>query len=84
MPTFVSMITWSGDPQPQPADVLDELGTRSRVLRDAGLHSLVLLPDEGVCSAIMVATCHMEADVRAACAVDPAERAGRSGFHEVR
>jgi len=63
MPTFVSMITWSGDPQPQPADVLDEVSGRSRVLREAGLHSLVFLPDEGACSAIMVSTCHVEVDV---------------------
>jgi len=63
MPTFVSMITWTGDPQPRPGDVLDQLGTRSRTLREAGLHSLVFLPDEGACAAIMVAACEMEPDV---------------------
>jgi hypothetical protein len=72
MPTFVSMLNWSGDPQPQPADVHDAIAARALGLREAGLHSVVFLPDEGACAAIMVATCETDRDVeRLAAAILP-------------
>ena len=72
MPTFVSMLNWSGDPQPQPADVHDAIEARALELREAGLHSVVFLPDEGACAAIMVATCETDTDVeRLAAAILP-------------
>ncbi len=63
MPTFVSMVTWTGDPQPEPADVRDAIAAREAALADAGLRSIVFLPDEGACCGIMVATCDREPDV---------------------
>jgi len=63
MPTFVSMVRWTGDPQPEPADVRDAIAAREAALADAGLRSIVFLPDEGACCAIMVATCDREPDV---------------------
>jgi hypothetical protein len=63
MRTFVSMVRWTGDPQPQPADVRAAIAAREQTLAAAGLHSVVFLPDEGACSAIMIATCDLEPDV---------------------
>ena len=63
MPTFVSMVRWTGDPQPHPADVRAAIAAHERTLSEAGLHPVVFLPDEGTCSAIMIATCDFEADV---------------------
>ena len=63
MPTYVSMVRWTGDPQPEPADVRDAIAAREPALADAGLRSVVFLPDRGACCAIMVATCDREADV---------------------
>jgi hypothetical protein len=63
MPTFVSMVRWNGDPQPQPADVRHAIADRERTLADAGLRSIVFLPDEGACCAIMVVNCDREPDV---------------------
>jgi hypothetical protein len=57
MPTYVSMINWTGQPQPAAVDVRRALGLRARDLRHSGLHSLVFLPDEGDCAAVMVCTC---------------------------
>lgn len=55
MPMFVSMLNWSGTPQPSPEDVRDAI--RDDVtLPLRGLHSLVFLPDEGACAAVMVAS----------------------------
>jgi len=64
MPTYVSMIKWTGDPQPEPADVRDAVAERETALAEAGLRSVVLLPDEGACAAIMVSTCDHEPDVK--------------------
>ncbi len=63
MPTYVSMVKWTGDPQPQPADVREAIAAREPALADAGLRSIVFLPDEGACCAIMVSTCDRELDV---------------------
>ena len=60
---FVSMVKWTGDPQPHPADVRAAIAAREQTLAAAGLHSVVFLPDEGTCSAIMIATCDLEPDV---------------------
>lgn len=54
MSTFVSMLTWTGTPQPRPADVRGILRRRGEQLRIRGLHSLAFLPDEGDCAAVMV------------------------------
>lgn len=63
MPTFVSMVRWTGEPQPLPADVRKAIADRESTLADAGLRSIVFLPDEGACCAIMVASCNREPDV---------------------
>jgi hypothetical protein len=63
VPTFVSMVKWTGEPQPHPADVRDAIAARGQTLAAAGLHSVVFLPDEGACSAIMIATCDLGPDV---------------------
>jgi hypothetical protein len=63
MPTYVSLVRWAGDPQPQPADVRHAIADREPALAGAGLRSIVFLPDEGACCAIMVATCDTEPDV---------------------
>ena len=65
VPMFVSMVKWTGDPQPHPADVRAAIAAREQTLAGAGLHSVVFLPDEGTCSAIMIATCDLEPDVAA-------------------
>ena len=73
MPTYVSMINWSGSRQPYEADIRRSLETRSRMLRKHGLHSLAFLPDEGDCAAVMVSTCADVHDVmRLAAAIHPA------------
>lgn len=59
------MINWSGNPQPEPSDVRAAIDERSLELRAHGLHSMVFLPDEGVCAAIMVASCENAADAGA-------------------
>jgi len=56
MGTFVSMVNWCGDPQPDPDGVAGAVHARSAELAAAGLHSLVFLPDEGECAAIMIAS----------------------------
>jgi hypothetical protein len=63
MPTYVSMVRWTGDPQPEPADVREAIAARGLALAAAGLRSIVFLPDEGACCAVMVSTCDCEPDV---------------------
>ncbi|HYM27375.1 MAG TPA: hypothetical protein VET66_04455 [Steroidobacteraceae bacterium] len=57
MPTFVSMITWSGASPPRPDAIRAEVDARFAEFRDAGLHSFVFLPEERACAAVMVASC---------------------------
>ena len=54
MATFVSMLNWCGEPPVEPADVQRQADVRSDHLRAAGMHSLVFLPDEGSCAALMI------------------------------
>jgi len=54
MGTYVSMLTWAGAPQPRPSDVRNAVRRRSQQLHTRGLRSLVFLPDEGDCAAVMV------------------------------
>mgnify|MGYP001568964636 CR=1 FL=1 len=60
MPTYISMLNWTGQPRPRPADICTAVLTQGTRLRDRGLHSVALLPDEGACSAVMVATTESE------------------------
>jgi hypothetical protein len=57
MPTFVSMLNWTGTPAPMPDDVGEAIAGRTYELRGAGMHSVVFLPEQGDCAAIMIATC---------------------------
>lgn len=63
MATFVSMLTWSGDPQPEPCDVRTAVDARSFDLQAQGMHSLVFLPDRGVCAAVMVSSHPSDAEI---------------------
>ena len=73
MPTYVSMLNWSGSRQPYEADIRRSLAARSGMLRRHGLHSLAFLPDEGDCAAVMVSTCDDVHDVmRLAASIHPA------------
>lgn len=65
MPTYVSVLNWTGFPQPRTEDVRRAIASRPDVLRGAGMHSVVFLPDEGECAAIMVATCDGARDAAA-------------------
>jgi hypothetical protein len=56
MPTYISMLDWSGTPQPLPSHLRVALLRDDARLRAAGLHSIALLPGEGACAAVMVAT----------------------------
>ena len=56
MPTYISMLNWTGAHQPHPTDVRMAILRHDARLRTRGLHSVALLPDEGVCSAVMLAT----------------------------
>jgi hypothetical protein len=56
MPTYVSMVNWYGHPQPLPDDVRSAVDESDMLLRLNGLHSLALLPGEGACAAVMIAT----------------------------
>lgn len=56
MGTYVSMLNWNGAPPPAPAEVRAAILRRDAVLRRRGLHSLMIVPDRGVCAAIMIAT----------------------------
>ncbi len=64
MSTFVSMLTWSGDPQPAPCDVRTAVDARSYDLQAQGMHSLVFLPDRSVCAAVMVSSHQSDAEIR--------------------
>lgn len=61
MSTFVSMLIWSGTPQPQPRDV--RAAIRRGRFQKRGLHSLAFLPDEGECAAVMVSSAADEESV---------------------
>ena len=61
MPTYISMLNWTGDSQPRPADVRIAVLRDDANLRACGLHSIALLPEEGACGAVMVATAADEA-----------------------
>jgi hypothetical protein len=50
------MVNWYGHPQPLPAHVRDAVAEHDMLLRLNGLHSVALLPDEGECAAVMIAT----------------------------
>lgn len=63
MTTFVSMLIWTGDPQPRPSDVRAQIRRHGRQLRTRGMHSLAFLPDEGECAAVMTSSCGNEDDV---------------------
>jgi hypothetical protein len=66
------MITWAGDARPHPPEIRAAVDARFAELRDAGFHSLVFLPDERVCTAVMVASCDDDDDVgRIASAICP-------------
>lgn len=56
MPTYISMLKWTGTPLPCPADLRIAVLRHDERLRAGGLHSVALLPDEGACTAVMVAT----------------------------
>ena len=56
MPTYISMLNWSGEPQPQIEEVRSAIALHSPALKRRGLHSVAFLPDEGACCAVMVAT----------------------------
>ena len=56
MPTYISMLSWIGTPQPQPSDLRGAVICQEARLRANGLHSLALLPDEGACAAVMVSS----------------------------
>ena len=56
MPTYISMLNWIGTPQPYASDLRVAVLRHDARLRAAGLHSVALLPDEGACAAVMVAT----------------------------
>ncbi|HEY8172055.1 MAG TPA: hypothetical protein VIH21_03125 [Dehalococcoidia bacterium] len=63
MPTYVSILNWSGDPLPTAAEVRAAIDGHGAALIRQGLHSLAFLPDEGDCAAIMVATCRDDISV---------------------
>jgi hypothetical protein len=72
MSTFVSMITWTGEAPPHPVEIRAAVDARFTELRDAGFHSLVFLPDDRACTAVMVASCDHDDDVgRIASAICP-------------
>ena len=57
MSTFVSTVTWHGHPRPRITDVQETVSERSRELWDAGLHSVIYIPDGSACSAVLITTC---------------------------
>ena len=62
MPTYISMLNWEGTPRP--LDVRIAALQQDARLRAAGLHSLAMLPAEGDCASVMVATAGDESDAR--------------------
>lgn len=72
MPTYISMLNWSGSPQPSIANVRGAVEARSAYLRLRGVHSVAFLPDEGECAAVMVTTCrNADAAALLAAAIEP-------------
>lgn len=65
MATYVSILNWSGEPQPTAHDVRAAVAAQREWFRSRGLHSLVFLPDEGECAAIMVSNCARRNDPEA-------------------
>ncbi len=61
MPTYISMLNWTGTPQPRPSDLRIAVLRHDARLRRGGIHSIALLPDEGACAAVMVTTADDEA-----------------------
>jgi hypothetical protein len=57
MPTYISMLKWTGARQPHSSEVRAQLELRSPFLRRRGMHSVAFLPDEDACAAVMVSTC---------------------------
>jgi hypothetical protein len=75
MPTYISMVNWSGSPQPTIARIRAAVDTRSPFLRMRGLHSVAFLPDEGECAAVMIATCRDAAGAeQIAAEIEPSAR----------
>jgi hypothetical protein len=69
------MLNWSGTPQPSVHAIRTAIGIRSPFLRMRGMHSVVFLPDEGECAAVMIATCRdAEAVDQLAACIEPAAR----------
>jgi len=64
MTTFVSMLTWQGEPGPSEDDVREAVCASAVELSEAGLHSLVFLPDDGATAAVMITSCADHHDVR--------------------
>ena len=54
MGTYVSMLNWTGEPQPRPGDVRVAVRRHNARLQIRGMHSLAFLPDEGECAAVMI------------------------------
>ena len=55
METYVSMLNWTGHPQPSATDVRSAILRHDVPLRRRGLHSIIILPDHGECGAVMIA-----------------------------
>jgi len=56
MPTYISMLNWTGTPQPQLTDVRTAVLREDARLYAGGVHSVALLEDESACAAVVVAT----------------------------
>src|SRR5262249_21774666 len=54
MPTYISMLNWSGS---APHAIRKAINERSEPLRTHGLNSVVFLPEKGACAAVMISTC---------------------------
>jgi hypothetical protein len=63
METYVSVVSWSGDPQPDSGDVRAAIRRQDALLRRLGLHSVAFFQDGNACSAVMVSTVREESDV---------------------
>jgi len=75
MPTYISMVNWSGSPQPSIAQIRAAVDLHSPLLRTRGLHSVAFLPDEGECAAVMIATCRDAAGAeQMAAEIEPSAR----------
>lgn len=65
MTTFVSMLTWQGEPGPSEDDVRAAIDAGAVELSEAGLHSLVFLSrEDGATAAVMITCCADDHDVR--------------------